>query len=148
MHETMHVLESEWNMDHSFKKVPDSKVHGSNMGPTWVMSAPDRPTVGPMNIAIRGASFYHRNCAMWNWSTSVCLMIHSSHGRLMGWTNTCQIIALGNYTSKFRNWWTSLDDYDHSVSKDGSLTLLWDANRQLWNADVYTNAPIFQIFIW
>ena len=34
--------------------VPDGKVHGANMGPTWVLSAPDGPHVGPMNLAIRG----------------------------------------------------------------------------------------------
>ena len=32
---------------------PDSKVHGANMGPTWVLSAPDGPYVGPMYLAIR-----------------------------------------------------------------------------------------------
>ena len=32
---------------------PDSKVHGANMGPTCVLSAPDGPHVGPMNLAIR-----------------------------------------------------------------------------------------------
>ena len=32
---------------------PDSKVHGANMGPTWVLSAPDGPHIGPMNLAIR-----------------------------------------------------------------------------------------------
>ena len=32
---------------------PDSKVHGANMGPTWVLSAPDGPQVGPTNLAIR-----------------------------------------------------------------------------------------------
>ena len=32
---------------------PDSKVHGANMGHTWVLSAPDGPHVGPMNLAIR-----------------------------------------------------------------------------------------------
>ena len=32
---------------------PDSKVQGDNMGPTWVLSAPDRSHVGPMNLAIR-----------------------------------------------------------------------------------------------
>ena len=32
---------------------PDSKVHGANMWPTWVLSAPDGPHVGPMNLAIR-----------------------------------------------------------------------------------------------
>ena len=36
---------------------PDSKVHGANMGPTWVLSAPDGPHVGPITIAI---------CAVWN----------------------------------------------------------------------------------
>ena len=34
---------------------PDSKVHGANMGPTWDLSAPDGPHVGPMNLAIRVA---------------------------------------------------------------------------------------------
>ena len=27
---------------------PDSKVHGANMGSTWVLSAPDGPQMGPM----------------------------------------------------------------------------------------------------
>ena len=31
---------------------PDSKVHGTNMEPTWVLSAPGGPHVGPMNLAI------------------------------------------------------------------------------------------------
>ena len=30
----------------------DSKVHGANMGPTWVLSAPGGSHVGPMNLAI------------------------------------------------------------------------------------------------
>ena len=30
-----------------FIMFPDSKVHGANMGPTWVLSAPDGPHVGP-----------------------------------------------------------------------------------------------------
>ena len=32
---------------------PDSKVHGANMGPTWVLSAPNGSHVVPMNLAIR-----------------------------------------------------------------------------------------------
>ena len=32
---------------------PDSKVHVAHMGPTWVLSAPGGPHVGPMNLAIR-----------------------------------------------------------------------------------------------
>ena len=29
---------------------PDSKVHGANTGPNWVLSAPDGPHVGPMKL--------------------------------------------------------------------------------------------------
>ena len=32
---------------------PDNKVHGANMRPTWVLSAPDGPHIGPMNLAVR-----------------------------------------------------------------------------------------------
>ena len=35
---------------------PDSKDHGANMGPIWVLSAPDGPHVGPMYLAIRVAA--------------------------------------------------------------------------------------------
>ena len=31
----------------------ESKVYGANMGPNWVLSAPDGPHVGRMNLAIR-----------------------------------------------------------------------------------------------
>ena len=31
----------------------DSKFHVANMGPTWVLSSPVGPHVGPMNLAIR-----------------------------------------------------------------------------------------------
>ena len=33
--------------------IPDNKVHGANMGPTWVLSAPGGPHVGPMILASR-----------------------------------------------------------------------------------------------
>ena len=36
-----------------FTTFPDSKVHVANMGPTWVLSAPYGPHVGPMKLAIR-----------------------------------------------------------------------------------------------
>ena len=35
------------------RQYPDSKVDGANMEHTWVLSAPDGPHVGPMNLAIR-----------------------------------------------------------------------------------------------
>ena len=35
---------------------PNSKVHVANMGPTWVLSVPGGPHVGPMNLAIKDDS--------------------------------------------------------------------------------------------
>ena len=37
--------------------VQDSKVHGANMGTTGVLSTPDGPHVGPLNLAIRVSIF-------------------------------------------------------------------------------------------
>ena len=36
------------------KNIPDSKVHGVDMGPTWGRQDPGGPHVGPMNFAIWG----------------------------------------------------------------------------------------------
>ena len=49
-----------WNIDAMQKillalwqyRTPDSKVHGANTQPTWVLSFPGGPHVGPMNLAI------------------------------------------------------------------------------------------------
>ena len=44
---------------------PDSKVHGANMGPNWVLSSPGGPHVGPMYLAI--------------WELNTCALAHWSH---------------------------------------------------------------------
>ena len=46
-------------------KHPVSKVHGANMGPTWVLSAPDGSHVGPMNLAIRAVQEIVIHSSMW-----------------------------------------------------------------------------------
>ena len=59
MHWYWYVQRSHWFV------FPDSKVHGANTGPTWVMSAPDGPHVGPMNLAIwvvHNSAFNHGCC--------------------------------------------------------------------------------------
>ena len=43
---------------HLVRTDPDSKVHGANMEPTWVLSAPDGSHVGPMNLAIWGVNHH------------------------------------------------------------------------------------------
>ena len=37
----------------SIELTQDSKVNGANIRPTWVLSAPDGPHVGPTNLTIR-----------------------------------------------------------------------------------------------
>ena len=46
-------VRSQWLPMDGNHDIPDSKVHGANMRPTWVLSTPDGPHVGPMNLAIR-----------------------------------------------------------------------------------------------
>ena len=42
------------HMLHLTKRFIDTSQIAKFMGPTWVLSAPDGPHVGPMNLAIRG----------------------------------------------------------------------------------------------
>ena len=59
-----HMTVYRWNLTMYFEgywgnhaiATPDNKVHGANMGPTWVLSAPDEPHVGPMNLVIRDST--------------------------------------------------------------------------------------------
>ena len=51
------------------KGSPESKVHGANIGPTWVLPAPDGPHVGLMNRAIRECliqCYYFLNIGIWS----------------------------------------------------------------------------------
>ena len=49
----------------SLLRFSDSKVHGANMGPIWVLSAPDGPHVDPINIAIRFVNDSHAHAHLW-----------------------------------------------------------------------------------
>ena len=61
----------------SARSVPDNKIHGTNMGPTWVLSASNWPHVGPMNPAIRGARCSFMTCTIhgtaWNPAFLTCI---------------------------------------------------------------------------
>ena len=48
----LNFVECDKKYEHFFS-IPDSKVHGANMGPTWVLSAQVGPHGGPMKFAIR-----------------------------------------------------------------------------------------------
>ena len=47
------VIFHRFSLDSFQQNTPDSKVHRDNMGPSWVLSDPDGPHVGTMNLAIR-----------------------------------------------------------------------------------------------
>ena len=52
--------------------IPDSNVHGANMGPTWVLSSPGGPHVGPMNLVIWDASKHGvHDCIVAEWDTRI-----------------------------------------------------------------------------
>ena len=77
--------------------VPDSKVHGANMGPTWVLSAPDGPHVGPMNLAIRGASMWRANIryySPWVEARSHIIAIKAAGIFGDGISNSCNRVCL------------------------------------------------------
>ena len=47
------------------RDIPDSKVHGANMRPTWVLSTPGGPHVGPMNLAIWALNMTKHRESVW-----------------------------------------------------------------------------------
>ena len=70
----------------SIRISPDSKVHGANMGPTWDLSAPDGPHVGPMNLAIRENISLILNDSQ-SWASYVprlvCICVTAHHGSMI-----------------------------------------------------------------
>ena len=52
----MLILEVNSNTESTY--IPDSKVRGSNMGPTWGRQDPREPHVGTMNLVIRDVLDY------------------------------------------------------------------------------------------
>ena len=88
----------DWKNNLSYE-YPDSEVQGANMGPTWVLSAPDGPHVGPMNLAIRvimpKSSLSHYFQSVHNYSASqlsctrfaLCCGLFFGHDDVIKWRN-------------------------------------------------------------
>ena len=78
-----------WSNDDS---VPDSKVDETSMGLTWVLSAPDGPHVGPMNL-VSGVYWCHMGysskCCQSVWD--IISHFEQSHGI---WENILEIIDI------------------------------------------------------
>ena len=85
-----------------FHNGPDSKVHGANMGPTWVLSAPDGPHVGPMNLAIRGVLETKCLCVLGVACILAWRIIHLLYLLVLVYTMACvyQLSSLSNFFRK------------------------------------------------
>ena len=59
---------------------PESKAHGANMGSTWVLSAPDGPHIGPMNLAIREYLHVPKGMAAHIITAQVVITRNKAHG--------------------------------------------------------------------
>ena len=46
--------------------IPENNVHGANMGPFWVLWAPDGPHVGPMDIVIKDVTLCRGVRQLWS----------------------------------------------------------------------------------
>ena len=113
----------------SSKNYPESKVHEANMGPTWVLSAPDGPNVGPMNLAIRvvyitasqhGNAFHITGLL---WGESIC---HSWISLTNGKSSELWIIRS---MSACTGCWMNSQIVDDSRHNDAHVTLLYSNIR-------------------
>ena len=64
---------------------PDSKVHGANMWPTWVLSAPVGPHVGPMNLAIVKQILRNIRQHMYRWALNHWGRVMHNHHWFRWW---------------------------------------------------------------
>ena len=63
--------------DKDVRNYPDSYVHMANMGPTWVLSAPYVPHVGPMNLESGYVYFWSEFECAWPVNKVGCVVAHS-----------------------------------------------------------------------
>ena len=88
----------------NWKIVPDSKVHGTNMGPTWVLTAPDGFHVDPMNLAIRGQDDSHgRPWMRWSqaWTSPVMISAVSLTTFRFLCIHQCHLVAVTALIARF-----------------------------------------------
>ena len=120
--------------------VPESKVHGANMGPTWVLSAPDGPHVGPMNLAIRGlillfgifSSSYDNIIGLLlrdltdDISTLVQVMAWSVRQQAIAWANVDPVLWWHKTYDVIRLWWACKRDRIrlHIVATFGDVAMI------------------------
>ena len=109
------------------RTIPDSKVHGANMGPTRVLSAPDGPHVGPMNLAMRDDAAtkgdilvsHVESRSLWSLRWDLLMKCRRAF--------TC--FSGGNYISHFNLNKTSVIHCALKSSQEGIQSLRWRHNE-------------------
>ena len=105
---------------------PDSKVHMANMGPTWVLSAPGGPHVGPVNLAIWVV------IAQWlPRSISICLWINWVPNNKLIIINVCSDYA--SFVLYHRYWMHSPGACHQIVSKSHTWKKKKTLFKSPWN---------------
>ena len=83
------------------KNIPDSKVLVAHLGPTWVLSAPGGPHVGPMNLAITDiVSELPRSSVELSWL--VMFVWSPAKSRCYGFCGTWRVLGVRNESGKWR----------------------------------------------
>ena len=114
-------------------EAPDSKVHGANMGPAWILPDADGPHVGPMSLAIRAVTI-----PWWEVNRSACLINYSELPPLQNTT----IMVLQMYQSFNAKWINqTMNSQKHTPypAHTGELRcvlwVLW--KKKLWRQYLY-----------
>ena len=103
-----------WEVLRTLQFIPDTKVHGANTGPTWVLtwvlSAPDGPHVGSMILAIRDVTHTEPgkpvNSLQWLRSrSSSCCIMYTRHIQASIYTDgvSYQLYHIGAFENTFEN---------------------------------------------
>ena len=69
------------------------------MGPTWVLSTPDGPHVGPMNLAIRDDKFWGSHLS--NPTLTDTVARPSTEGYISKWISACRVVQVESIRIKF-----------------------------------------------
>ena len=104
---------------HETLSIPDSKVHWANMGPNWVLSAPDGPHVGPMSLAIR--------------------VLLGDPSVIRGFSHKSPVcVSVSSFLSAYINFWTNRGEksakWEHNDVHTISLTIWWHNQMEIFSA--------------
>ena len=82
--------------DIDFGVIPDSKVHGANMGPIWGRQDPGGPHVGSMNFAIWDALRVYHDSVMWIFCVCLIKLSFSWKSFVFKFLRFCTVVLLSD----------------------------------------------------